>query len=94
MREERENGEQTGRTGRVKGEREKRGRMPLFVNQSPVSERENFQNPQREESDKRGVRRDCGGRPNGGGGYLQDLQRITQFLWPVVLGSPRIASSY
>lgn len=31
--------------------------MPLFVNQSPVSERENFKNPQREEEDKRGGRR-------------------------------------
>lgn len=36
--------------------------MPLFVNQSPVSERENFKNPQREEEDKRGGRRGCGGR--------------------------------
>lgn len=44
--------------------------MPLFVNQSPVSERENFKNPQREEEDKRGGRRSRAGRPNGGGGYL------------------------
>lgn len=44
--------------------------MPLFVNQSAVSERENFQNPQREKEDKRGGRRSRAGRPNGGGGYL------------------------
>lgn len=44
--------------------------MPLFVNQSPVSERENFKNPQREEEDKRGGRRGFGGLPSGGGGYL------------------------
>lgn len=44
--------------------------MPLFVNQSPVSERENFKNPQREEKDKRGGRSRRAGRPNGGGGYL------------------------
>lgn len=31
--------------------------MPLFVNQSAVSERENFKNPQREEEDGREVRR-------------------------------------
>lgn len=31
--------------------------MPLFVNQSAVSERENFKNPQREEEDRRDVRR-------------------------------------
>lgn len=29
--------------------------MPLFVNQSAVSERENSQNPQREEEDEGGV---------------------------------------
>lgn len=39
--------------------------MPLFVNQSPVSERENFKNPQREEEDERGGRRGCGGRASG-----------------------------
>lgn len=50
--------------------------MPLFVNQSAVSERENFKNPQREEEDKRGGRRSHAGRPNGGGGYLELLQRI------------------
>lgn len=35
-------------------EGEKEERMPLFVNQSAVSERENFKNPQREEEDRRG----------------------------------------
>lgn len=50
--------------------------MPLFVNQSAVSERENFKNPQREEEDRGEVRRGCGGRFNRRGGYFQLLQRI------------------
>lgn len=65
MREKRERGEQTGTTGRVKGEGEKKKeRMPLFVNQSAVSERENSKNPQREEKDEGASRSD-----GGGGGY-------------------------
>ena len=62
MREKRERGEQTG---------ERRERMPLFVNQSAVSERENSENPQREEEDKGGD-----GGFNRGGGHLELLQRI------------------
>lgn len=61
MIEKRESGEQTAVEERVNGgsverEREREERMPLFVNQSAVSERENFKNPQREEEDRRGVR--------------------------------------
>lgn len=55
---EREEGER--RTNGNDREREGRGRkerMPLFVNQSAVSERENSKNPQREEED--------GGHPGG-----------------------------
>lgn len=61
--------------------------MPLFVNQSAVSERENSENPQREEDDG-----GTGG-VNIRGGYLQLLQRIAQLLRSAVPGGPRIASS-
>lgn len=59
------------------GKREKRERMPLFVNQSAVSERENSENPQREEEDRGEAGSGDGGGFNRGGGYLQLLQRIT-----------------
>lgn len=71
-------------------EGEKEERMPLFVNQSAVSERENFKNPQREEEDRRGG----GGGFNTRGGHLQLLQRIAELLRSAVPGGPRIASSY
>lgn len=83
MREEREREENKRERRAERGETEKGERMPLFVNQSAVSERENSENPQRKEEDE-------GGRV---GGYLQLLQRITELLWSAVHGGPRIASS-
>lgn len=71
-----ERGEGERRTNGNDRESEKRERMPLFVNQSAVSERENSENPQREEEDRGEVGRDGGGGFNRGGGYLQLLQRI------------------
>lgn len=68
--------------------------MPLFVNQSAVSERENSENPQREEEDGGEAGRGAGGGFNRGGGYLQLLQRIAELLRSAVPGGPRIASSY
>lgn len=50
-----ERGEGARRTNENNGEgreREKGERMPLFVNQSAVSERENSENPQREEENE------------------------------------------